>query len=258
MTTSRPGPGIDAAILDRMTDTLAILQAKDATPARARYLAIMEKLREIQAEATGRGITNMSAAKLADAIDAAVLADRDRDAEACAIPIEGHTTAEVIRNLAALERTSLGTPGARQVRARVTARRVADILTRHEHHPDGSGTQGEGGIQYEIVMGPAAERAVLGMPYEERKKLAEALRTELLQGPNADREVWFNAGEDKRCKATPLTFGAYVAISRPMTTDELARLRRERRRRASAGLFVIDILHPGTAFTVGPRLAGRS
>lgn len=113
------------------------------------------------------------------------------------------------------------------------------------------------GIQYEVVMGPAAERAVLGVPYEERKRLAEALRTELLQGPNADKEVWFDAGDDKVYKATPLSFGAYVVISRPLADDELARLRREKHRRAAAGLFVIDILHPAASFTGGPRVVGH-
>jgi hypothetical protein len=108
-------------------------------------------------------------------------------------------------------------------------------------------------IQYEVVMGPAAERAVLSVPYEERKRLAEALRTELLGGPNAGKEVCFDAGDGKAYKATPVSFGAYVVISRRLADDELERLRRERHRRVGAGFFVADILHPGAAFTGGPR-----
>jgi len=116
-------------------------------------------------------------------------------------------------------------------------------------------------------MAPAAERAVLNVRYEDRKRLADALRTELLDGPNADKEVWFDAnmvpcrhpGDHKAYKAIPLNFGAYVAISRPLTGDELKRLGRERHRRAAArGFYVLEILHPAAAFTRGPRLVERS
>ena len=57
---------------------------------------------------------------------------------------------------------------------------------------------------------------------------------------------------------TPLSFGAYVALHRPMTKEELRRLKREQGRRvAIQGFYVVDILHPATAFTSGPRLAER-
>ena len=57
---------------------------------------------------------------------------------------------------------------------------------------------------------------------------------------------------------TPLTFDAYIALHRPMSKEELRRLRREQGRRVAAlGFFVPDILHPATAFTGGPRLVGH-
>lgn len=123
--------------------------------------------------------------------------------------------------------------------------------------------------KYEVVPGPAAIRTILGLSDLERKELAEALRTELLDGPNADKEVRFDgdmralyyddAGpDDVVYTATPLSFGAYVALHRPMTKEELKRLGREQGRQvAGKGFYVLDILPPGTAFTRGPRLVGR-
>jgi hypothetical protein len=111
--------------------------------------------------------------------------------------------------------------------------------------------------KYEVVLEPAANRTVLGLQDPERKELAEALRTELLDGPNAAKEVGFD-GDMRRIHSdkgvvytgTPLSFHAYLAIHRPMTADELRRLRRQEGRRvAERGCFVVDILHPATAFT---------
>ena len=117
---------------------------------------------------------------------------------------------------------------------------------------------------YEVVLGPAAIRAVLSLPDRERKELAAALRTELLDGPNADKEARFDAdmrasdGPDGVYTGTPLSFGACVALHRPMTKEELRRLKREQGRRvAIQGFYVVDILHPATAFRSGPRLVGR-
>ena len=122
--------------------------------------------------------------------------------------------------------------------------------------------------KYEVVLGPAAIRTVLGLPELERKELADALRTELLDGPNADKAVRFD-GDMRPCDqtcgpddvvytGTPLTFDAYIALHRPMSKEELKRLRREQGRRVAAlGFFVPDILHPATAFTGGPRLVGH-
>lgn len=121
--------------------------------------------------------------------------------------------------------------------------------------------------KYVVVLGPAAIRAVLGLTDPDRKELAEALRTELLDGPNADKEARFDADMracDSTCgpgdvvyRGTPLSFGSYVAVQRPMTGDELRRLRREQGRRVALGFYVLDILHPASAFSRSPRLAGR-
>jgi len=111
-------------------------------------------------------------------------------------------------------------------------------------------------------MGPAAIRAVLGLGRRDRAALAAALRTELEDGPNASAEVWIDADMGAgacRYKGTPLTFGAYVAIHRPMTDDELHRLAQEDRRHVAAtGFYVLELLSPAGAFTRGPRLVGHA
>ena len=122
--------------------------------------------------------------------------------------------------------------------------------------------------KYEVMPGPAAIRTILGLSDPERKELAYALLTELLDGPNADKEARFD-GDMRACDptcgpddavytATPLTFGAYVALHRRMTKEELKRLRQDQGRKvAGRGFYVLDILPPGTAFTRGPRLVGH-
>jgi hypothetical protein len=123
--------------------------------------------------------------------------------------------------------------------------------------------------EYEVMPGPAAIRTILGLSDPERKELTYSLLTELLDGPNADKEVRFD-GDMRACDhhtcgpddvvytATPLNFGAYVALHRRMTREELKRLRRDQGRKvAGSGFYVLDILPPGTAFTRGPRLVGH-
>lgn len=119
---------------------------------------------------------------------------------------------------------------------------------------------------YEVTLGPSAIRVVLGLPsLQDRKELADALRTELVDGPNADKELRFdsdgNAQTDPRVPsrvvytATPLSFDAYTALHRPMTGGELSRLRREKGRPvAGRGFYVLDILSAESGFTRGPRL----
>ena len=110
--------------------------------------------------------------------------------------------------------------------------------------------------RYEVTMGPAATRAVLSLPHADRKGLADALRTELLNGPNADKVVSFDAA-DRVYSSIPLTFDAYVAVYRSLTQDELRKLgRQERRRAAATGFYILEILDPGTAFRRGPRMVG--
>lgn len=121
--------------------------------------------------------------------------------------------------------------------------------------------------RYEVVLGPAAIRTFLVLSDSDRRELADALRTELLDGPNAGVEVrfdgdvlaWDGGGPgDLVYTGTPLSSGAYLAVHRPMTSEELRRLRREQHRRVAAqGFYVPEILHPASAFTGGPRLVGR-
>jgi hypothetical protein len=120
--------------------------------------------------------------------------------------------------------------------------------------------------RYELVLAPAAIRALLTLSDPARKELAAALATELLNGPNARKEAFYDA-DLRTCRreravytATPLSYGAFVAVHRPLTGEELARLRREkgRRRVAAQGFHVLDILHLATAFTRGAHLVGSA
>jgi hypothetical protein len=118
------------------------------------------------------------------------------------------------------------------------------------------------GAKYEVVLGPAAIRTVLSLSGTERNELADALRTELLDGPSAgfDRDMRpCDRPGEVVYTVTLLSHGAYAAVHRPMAEDELERLRREQRRRrvAGRGFYVLDILHPATAFTRGPGLVGH-
>jgi hypothetical protein len=114
---------------------------------------------------------------------------------------------------------------------------------------------------YEVTLGPAAIRVILGL--RDRKELADALRTELLDGPNASKELRFDldaiAQADPHAPsrvytATPLCFDGYTALHRPMTRGELSRLGREQGRQvADRGFYVLDILSAESGFTRGPR-----
>lgn len=101
---------------------------------------------------------------------------------------------------------------------------------------------------YEVILSPAAQRAVLGLRSEkERAGLADALRQELDRGPNVDKEYRFPVtirGETRTYTATPLSFGAYTAVHRPMTAEERRKLRREQGHAGRRGFYVQDILSP--------------
>ena len=100
---------------------------------------------------------------------------------------------------------------------------------------------------YEVVLGLAAKRAVLGLRTEkDREGLADALRQELANGPNADKEYRFDSvgDEGKIYTATPLSFNGFTAVHRRMASAELRRLRRELGHPVSRGFFVLDILPP--------------
>lgn len=125
------------------------------------------------------------------------------------------------------------------------------------------------GAMYEVTLGPAAIRAILGLWAGGRNGLAAALRTELMNGPNADKELELKFGSDSNAwayldpgvpegviyTATPLSFNGYTALHRPMTGEELQRLQSEQRRPvATYGFYVLDILPAESAFS-RPRLA---
>jgi hypothetical protein len=123
-------------------------------------------------------------------------------------------------------------------------------------------THGENG-RYEVVLGSAANRVVLGLQRPARRRLAQALCTELYKGPNAEHEIQFDSDVgtypvrpgDNVYTATPLSFGAYTAIHRPLTEAELGRLRRELGSTTRTwGFFVVDILAAEAAFIRGPRV----
>jgi hypothetical protein len=102
-------------------------------------------------------------------------------------------------------------------------------------------------VGYEVVLGPAAKRAVLGLQTEkDREGLADALRQELAAGPNADKEYQFDSvcDEGRIYTATPLSFNGFTSVHRAMAPAELRRLRRELGHPVSRGFYVLDILPP--------------
>lgn len=110
---------------------------------------------------------------------------------------------------------------------------------------------------YEVILGPAARRAIQGLQNEKaRSGLADALRQELDHGPNAGKEYRFEAasgGEVRAYTATPLSVG-YTAVHRPLTSAELKKLRQEQGHAARRGFYVADILEPESAFGSGRPL----
>ena len=116
---------------------------------------------------------------------------------------------------------------------------------------------------YELVVAPAASRLIERLPAPDAEELTHALGTELMDGPNATREVRFGSGmwdgsepgDDLNYTATPLSFGGYTAIHRPLSAAEMGRLARQRGRPvASDGVYLIDILPAWSAFRPWPRV----
>jgi hypothetical protein len=102
---------------------------------------------------------------------------------------------------------------------------------------------------YEVVLGPEAIRVIRDLPYPDRRKIGDALRSELVDGPNASSEYRFDYGK-AQYTATPLSFKAHTAVHRPLTRSELARLSREQRRPVGErGFYVIEIRSGVSAFT---------
>jgi hypothetical protein len=116
---------------------------------------------------------------------------------------------------------------------------------------------------YEVLLAPASERLMRSL--SDPLQLAGCLRTELADGPNADVAVTFDY-EVQICSApevpseacytaTPLSFEAFTALHRPMTTEELKQMGEEKNRDvADRGFYVLDILPAESAFFMRPRL----
>ena len=115
---------------------------------------------------------------------------------------------------------------------------------------------------YEVVLGPAAIRAIIGLPDSDRKeRMGAVLRTELMNGPNARSEYKFDSdiqaysgrtgsGDGLFYTATPLSFDGYTAVHRRLSKAELKRLRQENGKSiADQGVYVIDILPAHSAFS---------
>jgi hypothetical protein len=113
---------------------------------------------------------------------------------------------------------------------------------------------------YEVVLGPAAIRVILSLADPVvRMRLADALRAELVNGPNTHNEFSFDdasysdrgAGPGKVFyTATPLSCAGYTAVHRRLTGEELDRLRQEQDLPTAAlGVHVFDILRAESAFS---------
>jgi hypothetical protein len=120
---------------------------------------------------------------------------------------------------------------------------------------------------YEVVLGPAAVRAITGLPDGDREKMAAVLRTELMNGPNSRSEYRFDSeiqpytgrAGSAVYTATPLSCDGYTAVHRLLSNAEVKRLRQEDgKSTADQGVYVIDILPVQSAFTrTVPRHAER-
>jgi hypothetical protein len=102
---------LDIATLERIEE---VLRLRDAAGPDPRRTAVIHDLRIIR----NMLVHNMARPDTSTEEDAALEARLDR----------------LLRDLSALEMTSLGTPEARQVRSGATASRVADVLTRQEQN----------------------------------------------------------------------------------------------------------------------------
>lgn len=117
-------------------------------------------------------------------------------------------------------------------------------------------------MRYIVKLAPAAERFFRTLKLYDQHGLDRALADELMDGPNADKEVRFDAdggfpvyvdpdlpGDVTCYTATPLSFKAYTAIHRPMTKDELSRAAEAANNLTpDHGFYVFDILPAESTF----------
>jgi hypothetical protein len=118
--------------------------------------------------------------------------------------------------------------------------------------------------RYAVVLEQAAVRIIESLSQQDRDGLCDALRKELRGGPNSDKEVRFNPSnwgdvppvdaKEQVYTATPLSFGAFTAVHRPLTDAEVDRLRKQGGGlEEESGYNVVDILPPELAFRRWPR-----
>ena len=116
---------------------------------------------------------------------------------------------------------------------------------------------------YAVVLGPAAQRVLKSVTQPVAEGICNSLLTELRKGPNSKLEIRFDSsiGGDTLpgssgetvYTATPLNFGAFTALHRPLRAAEIERMRGQHGGLEDSGYYVVDLLPPETAFRRWPR-----
>jgi hypothetical protein len=117
--------------------------------------------------------------------------------------------------------------------------------------------------RYAVVLQRAALRTIESLSQPDREGICAALLGELRDGPNAGKEIRFDPSnwsdvpsveaKEQIYTATPLSFGAFTAVHRPLTAAEMDRLREQNNTTEDSGYHVVDILPPELAFRGGTR-----
>ena len=109
-------------------------------------------------------------------------------------------------------------------------------------------------MPYTVVLGPAASRFRKSLTPVDQLELDQALREELVNGPNAANQVRFDyGGHTPPCGngscgtqvyiTTLLSYRAYLVVHRRLTADELRIASQEHPNTGDdLGLFILDIL----------------
>jgi hypothetical protein len=178
---SETGP--EKITVDRITEALRLREAADPDEARAE---VLEDLRSIRN-------------KLAHSTDAPESGEESAHGRA----------AQLSADLAALEQTSLGTANARRVRARATASRVADVLTRHAEHKGDA-------VHRTIVVADVAGFSSLDRTNDDRRLIREAMYKSLTDAFN--RRNWLQSYHEDRGDGVLIVVPPTVPKGRLITT----------------------------------------
>ena len=118
-------------------------------------------------------------------------------------------------------------------------------------------------MSYTFVLGPAAKRFMQDLTSLDQRELNQVLEDELVNGPNADKEIRFDsdghappcgkgACADRVYIATLVSYRAYLVIHRPLTAQELGMASQVRPDIANdLGLYILDILAADPRFDLG-------